>query len=365
MGRGVLEESIRQVNGPWIETDREFRFQYESVVNELRESTSKGIHVTKEKHISICQGLIRNYDILEQVRESSDQWKVVVKVVVMVYDPKNPRPGERRTIAVIPFRNPHESFEIEGTLISSEEINRKLSQATVSQMVQSRKFTVLDREYMAERLGEQELIKAGNSPLTELIKIGKQLGADHLVVGSLERTSVISSEKVVKLTGYRTIMRQGNMEISYRVLDVATGKINWANVVKISLSNEEFDSLMAARPGTLGDDLLIEKASVILAGEIIDAIYPIKVVKVSSNGEIILNQGGIRVQEGEVFEVYVLGKELIDPDTKEYLGREEKLAGVIVISRVLPKMSYANVTEGDANAIPAGAICRAVRSAIR
>jgi hypothetical protein len=60
----------------------------------------------------------------------------------------------------------------------------------------------------------------------------------------------------------------------------------------------------------------------------------------------VINQGGDSVKVGQRFAAFVLGVEQFDPYTKESLGRREKEAAQIEISRVLPKMSYAKVIKG-------------------
>ena len=56
------------------------------------------------------------------------------------------------------------------------------------------------------------------------------------------------------------------------------------------------------------------------------------------------------------FNVFALGAELIDPDTKESLGREEVKVGTVKISQVNPKTSTADII--DDNGIDAGAVLR-------
>ena len=43
--------------------------------------------------------------------------------------------------------------------------------------------------------------------------------------------------------------------------------------------------------------------------------------------------------------MFAVGEELIDPDTKESLGREEILIGKVKITSVLPKTSTAEIIE--------------------
>ncbi len=59
---------------------------------------------------------------------------------------------------------------------------------------------------------------------------------------------------------------------------------------------------------------------------------------------------------GDMFNAYALGEELIDPDTKESLGREEVKVGKVRITQVNPKTSTAEIL--DDTGIDKGAILR-------
>jgi len=59
-----------------------------------------------------------------------------------------------------------------------------------------------------------------------------------------------------------------------------------------------------------------------------------------------INRGdGTDIAIGQIWNVFVVGEELIDPDTKESLGREEVLIGKVKITSVLPKTSTAEIFE--------------------
>jgi hypothetical protein len=62
---------------------------------------------------------------------------------------------------------------------------------------------------------------------------------------------------------------------------------------------------------------------------------------------------------GDVLNVYALGEELTDPDTKESLGREEVKVGKVKITQVNPKTSMADIL--DDTGIDKGAILRKSR----
>jgi hypothetical protein len=78
---------------------------------------------------------------------------------------------------------------------------------------------------------------------------------------------------------------------------------------------------------------------------------------VKRDKQVTVNRGdGGGVAVGDTFNVFALGAELIDPDTKESLGREEVKVGTVKISQVNPKTSTADILND--NGIDAGAVLR-------
>ena len=52
------------------------------------------------------------------------------------------------------------------------------------------------------------------------------------------------------------------------------------------------------------------------------------------------------------------GKEIVDVDTKESLGKAEIIIATIEVGQVTPKISYARLIKGDASTITEGLVCR-------
>ena len=61
-----------------------------------------------------------------------------------------------------------------------------LTQSLVSYLVQTRKFTVLDREYMNDVDNELSMIKNNQTNIEEKVKLGQKLFSDYILVGTLE-----------------------------------------------------------------------------------------------------------------------------------------------------------------------------------
>jgi hypothetical protein len=92
------------------------------------------------------------------------------------------------------------------------------------------------------------------------------------------------------------------------------------------------------------------------ATQVADVIFPVKVIA-KSDKTVTVNRGeGTGVAVDQVWRVFAVGKELIDPDTQEVLGKEEVEVGKVRITDVLPKLSKATVV--DDRGIAVGSVLR-------
>ena len=109
-----------------------------------------------------------------------------------------------------------------------------LAQSLVTKLVQSRRFTVLDREYV-ETLGEKSSFNNPNLPVTEIARLGQDLVADY-IVGTLENLA-ITSPLVGSKRGYEcddTQWRSGVLCI----VDITTGQIKFADTAEFSFDGD-------------------------------------------------------------------------------------------------------------------------------
>ena len=77
---------------------------------------------------------------------------------------------------------------------------------------------------------------------------------------------------------------------------------------------------------------------------IVESIYPIRIISASKT-QAVLGQGGKTIKIGDIYKIYQLGEKMIDPYTKESLGREEIEVGAVKILTVRPKFSDARILE--------------------
>lgn len=66
----------------------------------------------------------------------------------------------------------------------------------------------------------------------------------------------------------------------------------------------------------------------------------IKIVKIIDEYSVVINAGFDHgVKKGQLFEIYVPGESIIDPDSNEDLGTMDFIKGQVVVKKAFPKMS--------------------------
>jgi hypothetical protein len=158
-----------------------------------------------------------------------------------------------------------------------------------------------------------------------MAKIGNEISADFIFVGSIEDFKI--KEKIIKiLTSDKEIKRKSaQINLNYRLIDVATKQIYYTNTIKHSLSiKDESDS---AESGV--SEVVAKK----IGEEILFSIYPVLVEKLA-NGELYLGQGGNQFKTDDKYEIFEKGEKIIDSYTKEVLGNVETSKGQVAITQV-------------------------------
>ncbi len=267
------------------------------------------------------RGQIESYEVLDATCD--EVCEVQLSVAVPVYKTKGLTPDSRRKLVVAPFDGRY---------------GEVFSENLQSALVQSRRFAVLDRQHNAEYAQEKALLLSPDTALKEKVKLGQVLGLDYLIVGEVSYSDN-SFQSTSSYTGESSYVHDVKTQVNYKVINLATRQIKWQDSATIEM--EATDPLTALS----------------VSRDITSAIYPMKVVS-SQNGYVILNQGGATVSVGENYDLFKLGEKLIDPYTKESLGREEIFVDQVKVTKVTSKTSYATTTTGDVSHIPVGTVAR-------
>jgi curli biogenesis system outer membrane secretion channel CsgG len=239
-------------------------------------------------------------------------------------------------------------------------ILESLNSQLISRINATRKFDVVGRSDLGDILQEQALGTSSNVASNTAAQSGKLLGAKYLLITTVDDFQDYVETATFAGTGRSATKRVFRLSVVGKLYDSSTGKLIESS--DLQTGNDAFKDISENRSysvndGNLTDEMMVAVARDMaekIANHFADVIFPIKVL-VKRDKEVTINRGdGGGVAVGDTFNVFALGAELIDPDTKESLGREEVKVGTVKISQVNPKTSIADIL--DDSGIDTGAV---------
>jgi hypothetical protein len=319
----ALVNAITQVSGAAIASRARSSLSADSVTKDGQKSSSskKSFQETISKK---TKGIVKSYEILsQQRRKNSKLYSVKLSVTAATYR-QSPQ-LKRLRMAVVPFR-------LSGALSRSKTgagFEETFRRGLESYLTQTRRFAILDRSFIAEQDQELSFLQGKGVAKEELARIGNKVGTDFLITGVIEKAYSYTKKLKMRTTGQVIKTPQIGARVSYRILDVASTQVKFASAGKIHQESGSLESV--------GD-----KLSASVGQKILNAIFPIYVL--STEGEIVtLGQGGDTVKKGAIYSLVRLGDEIIDPYTKESLGRTEKVVGSVRIVDTQSRLSTGKV----------------------
>lgn len=363
----IINKSVKTVEGVGIGFSRQ-----EAVNNALAEACGQinGVHVTAQKFISdttietsnkaasefifnkkikaITKGKVDSFNIIN-VSENEGKYEATVSVTKTIIEKNYKVPGldnKRRSIAILPPLTKNSLYTISDESFSASQISQTLSHELINSLTKTRKFNILDRDNINAYLAEKRVILDSNSSTDEILKLGKVISADYLIITKISQlSSNINNNKSITASFNTNSSYNINAIIEYRIITMATRQIKWSSTINqnylISANNANEAKLKVS-------NLLAEQ----ITTELLENIYPLKILKVN-NEQIFINQGSLKI--GTKYNVFTLGEKLYDPYTKEYMGRVEKQTGIIEITSSIAKYSIAKIIEGN---VKESNICR-------
>jgi len=241
-------------------------------------------------------------------------------------------------------------------------IIESLNSQLIDRINATRKFDVVGRSDLNDILKEQDLGASGNVDAKTAAKAGKITGANFLLVTTVDDFQDYVETATFAGTGRSSTKRVFRVSVVGKLYDSSTGKL--IESANLQTGNDAFKDFTENRSysvndGNLSDEMMVAVARDMaqkIANHFADVIFPIKVL-IRRENQVTVNRGesgGVAV--GDTFNAFALGQELIDPDTKESLGREEVKVGRVRITQVNPKTSLAEIV--DDQGIDKGVILR-------
>jgi len=330
----ALKEAISKVNGVTLKTESVLETIDKSLTTNEGSSGSLGRDL-KEKISEKSGGSIKSFDILKEYEDANGLQVVEIRATVAKF--KLSKTANRKRMAIVPFRINLNEISIFGKtgFDDADNLKKYINQEFTNYFVQTRKFTILDREFDKEIAAE--LMNLDNSEkIEDQVKIGQKLFADYIIVGRLD---FLVLEKIEKkfLTSDKILKKEiGTLNFSYRVIDVPTGQIKYSSKVAL-----EVDIKKQTQPIPYLFNLTAQEAGL----EIMYAIYPILVEKIEDD-LLYLGQGGNQIKIDDNFTIFErTDSKIKDTYTGETLGNVEKVVGKATIIDSNAKFSVAQITE--------------------
>jgi len=346
----AITQAVGQVNGMQLASQTTHAIAEASVDTNEDEAYFASDTFT-QKIQSATKGTIKNYSVLSlaQDPDMDNIWFARLEVTVAKY--KVSKQAQRLRMAVVPFRiNPHVA-----DTKKAAKYEQLFAQALVSYLTQTRKFAILDREFMKEQNMELNLIQGKDFPVEEMARLGNRLGTDYIISGMIDDVIEKRWTQTMKATGKKFAMHKFGTQLSFRIIDVATGQVMFSDMYNQTRNSQgrNTDYMASAR-----------KAADSVGQKIINAIYPIMVSSVRGK-TVYLAQGGNTIKKGQKMELIQYGERIIDPYTKEFLGKEEIQVGMVRVTNVQAKLAQAKIIKSSidlaAEFSPKGFIVRPIK----
>jgi curli biogenesis system outer membrane secretion channel CsgG len=223
------------------------------------------------------------------------------------------------------------------------------------------KFTIVERSAMALIMKEQGLALSGALDPQSAAKVGKLLGVKYIVTGGIDKFAINRTSGAVGRLGIGGTLVQAEATINVRFIDTTTGE----RVVSVSADADIKKGGGFVRGTSLSRDAewglaseAVEKATKdlvdrLLAPATLARIGPGtgpasglegKIAKIDGQRAWLTIGASSGVKVGDKFAVFNVGDAVIDPDTGQSLGAEEKEIGTGAVTDVQERFAVITFT---------------------
>ena len=331
----ALLEAVRQVRGLEIGTEKVLK------TNIIQSTSSAGSMLQGSQEVATdiytqSKGSIKTYKILKTTKptKTGESWQVKALVTVPVLKEiiKNDR---RKTMSILPFEIVPDSITSYKANLALDNITQRLADTISGEFNQSRKFAVLNRAFEKQFDKERALINSDKVSPSEASRLGRKLGADLIVLGKIYQLSF--SSKNTHYYGVSSYKVEASIDMFYTVIEAATEKVMWSDTFTYKYKTANADEVVGEFISSLSSKIVTD---------VLDVIYPIKIMALAGEQHILLNQGGKRLKVGSVMAVFSKGRAIQDPDTGMMIKVDGKKVAELEVIQIKPKYSIAKLLPG-------------------
>ena len=237
----------------------------------------------------------------------------------------------------------------QGVTLSLESVLQALDSQVYDRVLNTRRFEVLERSD-ADALATEAAATGSAFSFNQV---------DYLLTIRVDSFNDRLDTRKLASLGKTVSARTIELSAVAKITEVATQRaIASTNFTVTKRDAENRSASQIEKRGEASDELLIQAVREMaqkIASRAADAIYPARIIG-KRDKTVTINrndQSGVKV--GQVWEAFIYGDELEDPDTGE-VTREEVYVGTVKISRVTPQNSQALIEEDSG--VDRGAVIR-------
>lgn len=239
------------------------------------------------------------------------------------------------TIAIMTFSG--------GPLVE-DRLKFRMSDMLITDLVQSGRFSVVERDRLDAVLAEQKLQSDGLTDVSQTaLRLGKLINAELVVFGLV---TAVTEQKVDRFS-YDELRSEVSVDV--RVVNAATGQV----VISETARGSAADKIITTANGTVVkgatdyDALHVDAARNALEAvtlRLAEAFPLVGIVAQADGRELFLDAGASRgVQRGDGFVVFRRGREITHPTTKQRLGWEKQVVAAVEVTGADADLSRARV----------------------
>ena len=260
----------------------------------------------------------------------------------------------RIRVAVMNFEN-NSSWSFWGDMLGSAAADE-----LVTQLFETGKFSLIERSQLEAILAEQNLGQSGRVNSAQAAEIGRLLGVQLILTGSITNFSIDTKGGGIRQLGISAEYSEAESILDIRLIDTNTAEIifatNGTGTVRLGGFSirgvnfrQDFDAGLAQqalRPAV--EDVTRKIANQSDAFASIQApVTPAQIVGANAGNFYVDKGENYNVTVGQRYEVHRIVDEIKDADGN-LLDQITEIVGIIQVSRVLGQSSIATVMEGEA-----------------
>ena len=229
--------------------------------------------------------------------------------------------------------------------LSAEQMSQSLMEQFNNSIQATRKFQVVVRSDLKDLITDDDKARALNPDKQKGFNLAETKYLAVLTVDDYDDQTQRLDQKLSNTTLTKRTIR---LSLITKIYETASGKLLESTSKSISSTEAQQTSNEASTDVEITDALIrtvVKDSADWAATQVVDVIFPVKIITKNDKSVTVNRDDGSGVVVDQVWRVFAVGKELIDPDTKEVLGKEEVEIGKVRVTDVLPKFSKASILE--------------------